>query len=220
VLRRLTTGLLSKLLTSFSQPTKWKRNRCLGVGVSDVGKYLYPSLNGHLHYPNDKDRSLNEATVDKIRKYHTDYTNNPPNSISFIPGIPSTSGRLHSEFVLLLFWQTHREADRFFQFQQFKLRNMTVDCSTSDVWCSPHISSLKWSSPSSRLQLYKSILTIYVNLNLDGTPITSKSHTHPSHSQTSLLLTSSLSLGETRKVFQSPTQPSVYETCRSLSFRF
>ena len=34
-----------------------------------------------------------------------------------------------------------------------------------------------------------------INLNLDGTPIASKSHTHPSHSQTSRLLTSSLSLG-------------------------
>ncbi len=34
-----------------------------------------------------------------------------------------------------------------------------------------------------------------VTLNLDGTPITSKSHTHPSHSQTSRLLTLSLSLG-------------------------
>ena len=34
-----------------------------------------------------------------------------------------------------------------------------------------------------------------INLNLDGDPITSKSHTHPSHSQTSRLLTSSLSLG-------------------------
>jgi hypothetical protein len=32
-------------------------------------------------------------------------------------------------------------------------------------------------------------------LNLDGAPIESKSHTHPSHSQTSRLLTSSLSLG-------------------------
>jgi hypothetical protein len=32
-----------------------------------------------------------------------------------------------------------------------------------------------------------------ITLSLDGTPITSKSHTHPSHSQTSRLLTSSLS---------------------------
>ncbi len=34
-----------------------------------------------------------------------------------------------------------------------------------------------------------------INLNLDGAPITSNSYTHPSHSQTSRLLTSSLSLG-------------------------
>jgi hypothetical protein len=34
-----------------------------------------------------------------------------------------------------------------------------------------------------------------ITLNLDGAPITSTTHTHPSHSQTSRLLTSSLSLG-------------------------
>jgi len=34
-----------------------------------------------------------------------------------------------------------------------------------------------------------------ITLNIDGAPITSKSHTHPSQSQTSRLLTSSLSLG-------------------------
>jgi hypothetical protein len=38
-------------------------------------------------------------------------------------------------------------------------------------------------------------LALRINLNLDGAPIASKSHTHPSHSQTSRLLTSSLSLG-------------------------
>ncbi len=39
------------------------------------------------------------------------------------------------------------------------------------------------------------VAALRINLNLDGTPITSKSHNHPSHSQTSRLLTSSLSLG-------------------------
>ncbi len=35
-----------------------------------------------------------------------------------------------------------------------------------------------------------------INLNIDDTPIASRSHTHPSHSQISLrLLTSSVSLG-------------------------
>jgi hypothetical protein len=37
--------------------------------------------------------------------------------------------------------------------------------------------------------------SLRINLNLDGTPIGSKPHTHPSHSQTSCLLTSFLSLG-------------------------
>ena len=37
--------------------------------------------------------------------------------------------------------------------------------------------------------------TLRITLNLDGAPITSKSHTHLTHSQSSRLLTSSLSLG-------------------------
>jgi hypothetical protein len=73
------------------------------------------NLNGHLHYPNnDMDKSLNDPVTDKIRKYRSDYNNNPPVTVSFTPVIASTSGRLHSEFVWLLFLQTHRETDRFF----------------------------------------------------------------------------------------------------------
>ncbi len=53
-------------------------------------------------------------TTDKIRKYGVDYNNNPVNVISFMTGITSTSGRIHSEFVRLLFLQVHRETDRFF----------------------------------------------------------------------------------------------------------
>ena len=37
--------------------------------------------------------------------------------------------------------------------------------------------------------------TLRVNLNIEDIPITSPTHTHPSHSQESRLLTSSLSLG-------------------------
>ena len=73
------------------------------------------SLNGNLRYPNDIDRSLNEAAADKIRKYRADYNNNPPSAVSFMPAIASTSGRLHSEFIRLLFLQSHRETDRFFE---------------------------------------------------------------------------------------------------------
>ncbi len=91
---------------------------CVGPGAFGAGSPYRPdrygnssdpSLNGHLQYPNDIDGSLDEATADKIRKYRTDYNNNPPNTVSFMPSIASTSGRLHSEFVRLLFLQTHRE---------------------------------------------------------------------------------------------------------------
>jgi hypothetical protein len=75
-----------------------------------------------LDLPNDIDRSLNETVTDKIRKYRTDYNNNPPNVISFMSSIVSMSGRLQSEFVLLLFLQDHREIDRFLDSQEFNLR--------------------------------------------------------------------------------------------------
>ncbi len=47
------------------------------------GSNTDPTLNGHLHYPNDLDKPLTEVP-DKIRKYRTDYNNNPPNDISFM----------------------------------------------------------------------------------------------------------------------------------------
>jgi hypothetical protein len=72
------------------------------------------NLNGHLHYPNDIDKSLNETVTDKIRKNRSEYNNNPPNGISFMPAVASTFGRLHTEFVRLLFLQAHRETDRLF----------------------------------------------------------------------------------------------------------
>ena len=79
-----------------------------------VGSSADPTLNGHLKYPNNLDQSLNDAAADKIRKYRADYNNRSPSEVSFMPVIASTSGRLHSEFVRLLFLQAHRETDRFF----------------------------------------------------------------------------------------------------------
>ena len=101
----------------------WLPRECVGSGSFDDGSphrprqiasSSDPSINGHLHYLNDLDRSLNEAASDKIRQYRADYNNRPSNGISFIPAIASTSGCLHSELVSLLFSQTHRETDRFF----------------------------------------------------------------------------------------------------------
>ena len=86
----------------------------LRIAHERFGSSSNPSLNGNLHYPNDIDRSINEDATDKIRKYRTDYNNNPPSVVAFMPDITSMSGRLHSEFIRLLFLQAHRETDRFF----------------------------------------------------------------------------------------------------------
>jgi hypothetical protein len=62
--------------------------------------------------------SLSRFIINSYRstaEYKADYNNNPPNTVSFMTAMASTeSGRLHSEFVRLLFLQTHRETDLFF----------------------------------------------------------------------------------------------------------
>ncbi len=160
----------------------------LHIAHDRFGSNSAHSLNGHLHYPNDIDKSLNESVVDKIRKHHTDYNSNPPSAVSFMSDIVTTSGRLHSEFIRLLFLQTHRETDRFFlvsrvQFAQpnrglFHFRRAAFSSTLKAKVDSTHVKSS----------------SLRVNLNVDGVSITSKTHTHPPHSQTSRLLTSTLSL--------------------------
>jgi hypothetical protein len=90
----------------------------LRIAHDRFGSSSDPSLNGNLLNPNDIDRSLVEDAADKIRKYRADYNNNPSSAVtlshSFMPAIASTSGRLHSECIRLLFLQAHRETDRFF----------------------------------------------------------------------------------------------------------
>ena len=78
------------------------------------GSNSNPSLNVHLHYPTDIDRTLNETATDKVLQYRVDYNNRPSHVIVFMTAIASTSGRSHNDFVCLLFLQDHRETDRFF----------------------------------------------------------------------------------------------------------
>jgi hypothetical protein len=148
------------------------------------------SINGNLHYPNDKDGSLNEAADDKILKYRADYNNNPPISTAFMPVIASTSGRLHSEFIRLLFLQSHRETDRFFAASGVQPAQHT----SGGIFTFKRVVFLTQLKAKVGSSLAK-VAAMSVNLNIDGAPITSRSHTHPSHSQASRLLTSSLSLG-------------------------
>ena len=96
-----------------------------------------------------------------------------------MPAIVSTSGRLHSEFVRTLFLQSHRETDRFFAASGVQLAQ-----STSGQF---HFRRAAFTQQLKRrvgLTLTK-VATLRITLNLDGSPIISKSHTHPSHSQTS-----------------------------------
>ena len=100
-------------------------SRCRGErqGDNSAGE----SAETQIYYPKcDVDRSLNEDDTDKIRKYRSDYNNRPPTSISFMPAIVSTSDRLHSEFVLLLFYKLIGKLTAFFQLQEFSVCNPTV----------------------------------------------------------------------------------------------
>jgi hypothetical protein len=150
-----------------------------------------PSINGHLHYPHDLDRSLNETATDKSRQYHTDsgYNNRPSNVISFMPVIASSSGCLHSELVCLLFLQDHRETDRFFEASGVQFAQSDRD--------QFHYLRAEFSSQiKSKVDNFLAKAdALWITLNIDGVTIASKAHTHPSHSQTSRLFTSSLSLG-------------------------
>jgi hypothetical protein len=128
----------------------------LRIDHERFGRSSDPSINGRLHYPNDLDGPLNETAADKIRQYRTDYNNRPSNAISFMTAIASTSGRLHSEFVRLLFLQSHRETDRFLQLKEFSLRNLPVASSTTAARRSSHSSNRMWATSSPRLQFYVS----------------------------------------------------------------
>jgi hypothetical protein len=130
-------------------------------------------------------------TVDKIRKYRGDYNNNPPNSISFMPDMASTSERLHGEFIRLLFLQAHRETDHFFPGSGVQSAQSNLGSSYFHFRHTAFSSMLK----SKYGNILAKTAVLRINLNLDGVPITSQSHTHPSYSETSRLLTSSLSLG-------------------------
>jgi hypothetical protein len=162
----------------------------LRIAHDRMGSRADPSLNGHLKYPNNLEKSLNDEAADKIRKYRADYNNRPPSEVSFMTAIASTSGRLHSEFVRLLFLQAHRETDRFFAASGVQLAQ-----TNPGVQFHFHRAAFLTQLKSKVGLALAKAAALRINLNLDGAPIASKSHTRPSHSQTSRLLTSSLSLG-------------------------
>jgi hypothetical protein len=104
-------------------------------------------------------------------------------------GIAVTSGRLHSEFIRLFFLQAHRGTDRF-------SAASGVQLAETDRGIFHYLRAAFSSMLKSRVgNILVKTAALRVTLNLDGAPITSKSHTHLTHSQSSRSLTSSLSLG-------------------------
>jgi hypothetical protein len=81
----------------------------LRIAHDRIGSITNHTLNGTLTHPNNIDESLNKVAKDKIRKYRGGYNNNPPTTVAFMSAIAGTTGRLHSEFIRLLFLRTHRE---------------------------------------------------------------------------------------------------------------
>jgi hypothetical protein len=106
-----------------------------------------------------------------------------------MPVIASTSGRLHSEFVRLLFLQAHRETDRFFAVSG------VLSAQSDRGFYHYHLATVSDQLKSKVGLTLAKAAALRITLNLDGAPIISRTHPHPSHSQTSRLLTSSLSLG-------------------------
>ena len=95
-----------------------------------------------------------------------------------MPAIASMSGRLQSEFTRLLFLQAHRETDRFFAVSgvQSVQSNLGATC-----FHFHHTAVLNQIKSKCGL-LLEQVVALRVTLNLDGAPIASNSHTHPSHS--------------------------------------
>ncbi len=108
----------------------------------------------------------------------------PLTIISFLSVIDSTSGRLHSEFVILLFLQAHWSGN----WPIFASSGVQFEKSTSGLFhfhCATFSSKIK-----SKVRRTLTKVVVYV-LTLTLESITSRTHTHPSHSETSLFSLSS-----------------------------
>ena len=84
------------------------------------------------------------------------------------PAIASTSGRLHSEFVSLLFLQDHRETDRFFTDSGVQIAQSTSG--HFHFKCETFSSQLK----SKVDNILVKAAELWITLNIDDTPVASR----------------------------------------------
>jgi hypothetical protein len=83
------------------------RHDFIGAG-RDGGQH-----HGKLRNPDDPDHILESAAAEKIRKYSDPYRQN--RQFAFLPACLSTSGRIHGEFLHLLFFLANKKADDYFE---------------------------------------------------------------------------------------------------------
>ena len=101
-------------LRSYLQDAAGRRSLVFDLSMTHdrFGSSSHVQQNGLLSHPQDLDVPLSLAALRKINSYRQQYTDNQ--IISFLPAIVSTSTRMHSEFLRLLFLQAHRETEAHF----------------------------------------------------------------------------------------------------------
>jgi hypothetical protein len=68
---------------------------------------------GQLCNPDNPDLILESAAADKIRNYRDTYRRN--RQVAFLPACMSTSGRIHGEFLRLIFFISNKQAEDYFE---------------------------------------------------------------------------------------------------------
>jgi hypothetical protein len=82
------------------------------LGHDFIGAGRSGHTQGRLRNPDNPDRILENAASDKIRTYREPYQRN--RQVAFLQACMSTSGRIHGEFLRLLFFLSHKQADDYF----------------------------------------------------------------------------------------------------------
>ena len=68
---------------------------------------------GQLRNPDNPDKLLDSAAADKIRHYRAPYRQN--RHVAFLPACMTTSGRIHGEFLRLLYFISNKQALDYFE---------------------------------------------------------------------------------------------------------
>ncbi len=117
--------------------------------------------------------------------------------------IASTSGRLLSEFVCLLFLQAHRETDRVFEtsVDQLAQHNSGQIHYRRTAFSSQHKSKIG--------NIFTKTAALRITLNIDGVPSVSRFETHTQHKHSSNTLAdlSSVNLVSAVSIFRCSSSP-------------